>query len=188
MCNVACIQFGMNNISPTDIKNKRVLEIGSLDFNGSLREYILSLEPSEYIGTDIVSGKGVDVICRAEDLLGIYGPESFDLIISTEAIEHIFDWRSTINNIKSLCKLNGSILITTRSYGFPLHGWPHDHWRFETYDLKYIFSDFTKVMVQKDPDFGSFIKARKPDKYIDYRQINLSDYYLYNIIYDLRIR
>lgn len=191
MCSPACIDFGCRNITYEEIHGKRVLEIGSLNFNGTLRNSILENDPVDYIGVDLVHGEGVDVICRAENLLGVYGESSFDVIISTETLEHIFEWKKVINDIKTMCCHGGSIIITTRSYGFPSHGWPDDHWRFETYDMKYIFSDFKEhgtLIVEKDnADVGVFVKAVKPVKPIDFRRINIDDYRLYNIVYDLRI-
>lgn len=191
MCDKSCINFGIENLHSEQVKDKRVLEIGSYDFNGSLKNHVLSLDPIDYIGVDIIEGKNVDVICKAENLLDIYGKESFDVIITTEMLEHVFDWKRVINNIKLMCKHGGTILITTRSYGFPLHGYPFDHWRYETYDMKYIFSDFNehgKTTIQNDPqNRGVFVYLQKPIKPIDFRMINIDDYRLYNIIYDLRI-
>jgi SAM-dependent methyltransferase len=176
----------MKVLSPPEIKDKRIIELGSYDVNGSLRPYIESNGPKEYIGVDLYPGKYVDVLCYAEDVLGVYGPESFDIIVTTEMLEHVFNWRKIINNMKIMCKSGGIILITTRSYGFGLHGWPYDHWRYETHDMKYIFSDFQNVIIESDPDKGVFVKARKPQ--YDFRPVILDDYYLYNIVYDLRIR
>lgn len=190
MCNKACIDFGVKMLTQELIKEKRVLEIGSYDVNGSLSDYLKQFNPTSYIGVDMVPGKGVDVVCKAEDLLGIYGPGSFDVIISTEMMEHIWDWKKVINNIKTMCAFGGCILITTRSFGFEHHGWPHDHWRFETYDMRYIFSDFKEhgtIIVEKDPDKGVLLFVRKPISNRDYRMLNIEDYRLYNIVYDLRV-
>jgi hypothetical protein len=37
MCNAACIRFGKAQLSKDDIRMKRVIEVGALDLNGSLR-------------------------------------------------------------------------------------------------------------------------------------------------------
>jgi hypothetical protein len=49
----------------------------------NLRKSIKSLRPAEYICVDISAGRGVDQICRAEDLVAEFGPQSFDVVIST---------------------------------------------------------------------------------------------------------
>jgi len=41
MCNSGCIDFGKENITPTSIEGSRVINIGSLDVNGNMKEYIL---------------------------------------------------------------------------------------------------------------------------------------------------
>ena len=40
-------------------KNKKVLEIGSLDINGSVRTFF---ENCDYTGLDVGEGKGVDIV------------------------------------------------------------------------------------------------------------------------------
>jgi len=40
----------------------------------------------------------------AEKLVEYVGPESFDIVISTELLEHVQNWRLVINNMKSVLK------------------------------------------------------------------------------------
>jgi len=188
MCNIKCILFGAINLTMKDVEGKRVIEIGSNDVNGSLRPLIESWKPSEYIGIDLEYGNGVDIRCKAEDIVNVFGKESFDIIISTEVIEHVKNWRLVIDNIKSICKPNGLILITTRSKGFEYHGWPHDFWRFEVSDMKNIFSDFYIKKLESDDIStpGVFIIARKPYKF-NKNDLYLSKYNLYSITENKRI-
>jgi SAM-dependent methyltransferase len=185
MCHTSCIVFGVLNLRKEDIQGKRVIEIGSYDVNGSLRSIIESLEPAEYIGVDIVEGPCVDEVCSAEDVLERFGSESFDVVISTEVMEHVKDWQKVISNIKKICKENGIIFITTRSYGFPYHPTPTDYWRFEKKDMQTIFSDCEILKLENDKEFpGVLIKARKSKKF---NEKDLSNYELYNIIVGKRI-
>lgn len=185
MCNAYCILFGAINLKPEEVEGKRVIEIGSYDTNGSLRPLVESYRPREYIGVDIAEGPGVDMICRAEDILGKFGKESFEVIISTELIEHIQDWRKVVHNIKNIGKPGGIILITTRSYGAPYHGHPYDFWRYEIEDMKHIFSDCLVEKLEKDPAKGVFIKAKKLTKFAEK---NLSDYKLYSVLLNRRVK
>ena len=53
MCNTSGIVFGVTHLSPEEIKGKRVIEVGSLDVNGSLQKVIKSWKPAKFIGVDI---------------------------------------------------------------------------------------------------------------------------------------
>lgn len=186
MCNSACIAFGVKHLTIKEVKRKKIIEVGSHDVNGSFRPIIESWgEPSEYVGVDIINGPGVDMVCPAEDIVEKFGKESFDVVISTELLEHVRDWRKVIKNIKNICKPNGIILITTRSYGFGYHGYPYDFWRYELEDIKHIFSDCKIHALQKDDsDPGAFIKAQKPTQFVEN---DMTNYKLYSIVVDKRV-
>lgn len=185
MCNVNCILFGASNLHDEEIRGKAVLEIGSLNVNGSLRSFVESRKPDKYVGVDIVGGPGVDMICNAENLLDKFQEESFDVIISTELLEHVRNWKMVISNIKKVCKPGGIILITTRSIGWSFHGYPYDFWRYELEDMENIFSDCEIQVLEKDPDKGVFVKVRKP---ANFREKDLSSYELYSIAVNKRIK
>lgn len=184
MCHSTCILFGAINLTKDEIQGKKVLEVGSYNVNGGLRPLIESWYPSEYWGVDIVEGPGVDLVCPAENLINEFGKESFDLVISTEMLEHVKDWKTVINNLKCVCKKGGLLILTTRSYGYPYHPSPTDFWRFEKSDMRLIFSDFEILKIEDDIEFpGVFVKLKKPDSFSisNYNGLNL-----YNIITDKR--
>ena len=52
---------------PEFFKGKVVLEIGSRNVNGSLRNIIKNYEPLSYTGIDIIDGEGVDIVCDANE-------------------------------------------------------------------------------------------------------------------------
>lgn len=185
MCHNSCILFGTKNLSEYEIKGKRVIEVGSQNVNGSLRHHIENLGCSEYIGVDIQKGVGVDIVCNAEDIVDIFGKESFDIVISTELLEHVENWKKVVGNIKNICKRGGTILLTTRSYGFPHHEYPYDHWRYEIEDIKNIFSDCTIEILEKDSEMpGVFTKIRKEYNFVER---DLSEYELFEINTNRRI-
>jgi SAM-dependent methyltransferase len=186
MCNVACIQFGAKALKPAEVEGKSVLEIGSIDVNGSLRPIVEAWAPGEYVGIDMAEGPGVDRVCSAENMVKELGADRFDVVIATEIIEHVKDWRTVISNIKNVCKPGGVMLVTSPSRGFPYHAYPHDFWRYETSDMTAIFGDCTIELLESSPHAtGVFLKARKPQPF---RESDLSGYALYSIIADARVR
>lgn len=98
MCNTSVIEFFINQCNPLDFQSKRVLEVGSKYLNGSVRPLIERFfEPKEYIGVDIEQGKYVDLVLPAENLVHHFGESSFDIVISTELMEHVEDWRTVVD-------------------------------------------------------------------------------------------
>lgn len=180
MCDSSNIEFAKANLREEYIKGKSVIEVGSLDVNGSLRSIIEAFEPTNYTGVDLSEGPGVDIVCHAEALVDIMGPEKFDLLISTEMMEHVLDWKKVISNFKKVLKPEGILLITTRSKGFFYHAYPHDFWRYESEDMTTIFSDFKILAIEKDPNSpGIFIMAQKPKYFIEN---DLSNLKLYSVV------
>jgi 2-polyprenyl-3-methyl-5-hydroxy-6-metoxy-1,4-benzoquinol methylase len=44
------------------------------------------------------------LFCWRERLVEHFGLESFDAVISTEVLEHVFDRRTVVNNMKTVLK------------------------------------------------------------------------------------
>lgn len=95
----------------------RVLEIGSLDINGGVRQFY---QDCSYTGIDVAPGKGVDVVCQGQDFQAPEG--SFDQVISCEAMEHNPSWRETFANMIRLTKEGGLVVMTCATHGRPEHG------------------------------------------------------------------
>lgn len=173
------------NIDENDIAGKDIIEVGSQDVNGSIRDYILKFKPRSYLGVDITPGKGVDLVVDAEGLIQKFGEETFDVVISTEMIEHVNDWKNVIHNLKGILKKSGLLIITTRSKGFGYHAYPYDFWRYEIEDFKSIFKDFTILKLDKDhvEEPGVFLKAKKP---LNFQETNLESIALYSMLTERR--
>lgn len=110
-----CIK--VKNKFPDFFKNKKVLDIGSLDINGSNRDLF---ENCDYLGIDVGEGRNVDLISVGHLFQG--PDEYFDTIISTEVFEHDMFYEKTIQNIMRMLKPGGLFLFTCAAPGRPEHG------------------------------------------------------------------
>jgi SAM-dependent methyltransferase len=180
MCSRADIEFGRVVIKEDDVRGKSIIEVGAYDVNGSLRPHVQSLNPGKYVGVDIAAGPGVDLVADVTDILNHFEYGSFDMVIATEVLEHVKNWRKAVSNIKHIIKPGGIVIITVPSKGCGFHGCPEDHWRYEMEDIKMIFSDFIIEELWKSPEIeGVFLKAKRPDNLIEF---DTSNYKLFSIM------
>jgi SAM-dependent methyltransferase len=164
VCNTECVEFVMRALPASEVSGKRVIEVGSYDVNGSVRSAILGGGAESYVGVDIAPGPSVDVIQDATRLTERFESGSFDVVLSTEVVEHVRDWRAVFVGMKALCAPGGVVVVTTRSPGFGYHPFPEDYWRFTTTDMQLIFADFDVEMLESQQDRrepGVFVKARR---------------------------
>lgn len=111
-----------------------VIEIGSYNVNGSVREVI-----DVSVGVDMRRGPGVDVVCPVADLLDRFAPGEFDACVSTDTLEHVQDWKSFVNNTWALVKDGGWLVITMASLAKWKHDYPNDFWRMDEQTIKAIW-------------------------------------------------
>lgn len=107
-----------------NIKNKCILDVGSMNVNGCLRPIF---EKGEYIGLDQSFGKNVDIVASAHNIP--LQSESIDIIISSSCFEHDNMFWVTFLELCRVIKPNGFIYINAPSNG-PYHAYPVDNWRF----------------------------------------------------------
>ena len=168
MCNQTGIDFGARMLTADRVAGRDVIDVGALDVNGSLRGIVEALGPARYVGVDIEMGPGVDEIVAAERLVEHFGRESFDVVITTEMVEHTRDWPTVVSNLKGILRPGGLLLLTTRSPGFKYHAYPYDFWRYTPADLRAIFADLDIVTIEQDPEApGVFMLARRPEAFAE---------------------
>lgn len=102
---------------PAAFKGARVLEVGSLDINGSVRELFADCR---YTGVDLQLGPGVDLACQGQ--LVEFPTAHFDTTISAECMEHNPFWRETIANMLRMTRPGGMVLISCATTGRLEHG------------------------------------------------------------------
>lgn len=94
------------NLFTEYFSNKKILEVGSLDINGSIRG---AFHNCEYIGLDVGEGKGVDVVCPIHEYIH---PLEFDVVVSTEMLEHDVHWQDSLKQMYENLKPGGLLILT----------------------------------------------------------------------------
>lgn len=103
-----------------------ILEIGSLDVNGSLRSH--STDGHHYIGIDYSAGEGVDFAIADGEPWPV-DDAAFDLVIASSVFEHDAFFWETFSQMVRKTKPGGYIYINAPSNGW-VHRYPLDCWRF----------------------------------------------------------
>lgn len=120
------MEWVSKKISRIQPDGKRVLELGSYDVNGSVRPLFTGC--SFYVGIDEREGPGVDVVGSSHSIP--FGSGSFDIVVSTEMMEHDSAFWLTMPEIKRVMKIGAFCILTARGDGFLRHGESYDYWRF----------------------------------------------------------
>lgn len=140
-----------------------VIELGSLDINGSLRT--LSPINSVYIGADSEFGKSVDL--KIDIHRGLpFRDEFADCVISSSQMEHDDFFWNTFLNIVKITKTGGFIYINAPSNGF-YHRYPNDNWRFYP-DCGHVFVRWAQVNGIEVQLVESFIADKANDIWNDF--------------------
>lgn len=119
--------FATYSESIIKLNNKvKVIEIGSQDVNGTLRE--TCPKNFEYIGVDFVVGKGVDVVL--EDPYSLpFETDSTDVVLSSSCFEHSEMFWIIFLEVLRILKPSGLFYLNAPSNGH-FHRYPVDCWRF----------------------------------------------------------
>jgi SAM-dependent methyltransferase len=117
---VQALEFVTRHVS--GLTPGRVLEIGSLDINGSVRPLFPTAR--RYHGIDLAPGSGVDEVADAADWRA---PGEFDVVVSTEVLEHAPRWADILANAWEAVAPGGRLLMTCATDPRPAHsavdGW-----------------------------------------------------------------
>lgn len=92
---------------PAFFDAKFVLEIGSLNVNGSAR---VLFSRCVYLGVDVIEGRDVDMVCFAHNISLEAG--RFDTVISCEALEHDMYWQKTLAKAVEMLRSGGLLILT----------------------------------------------------------------------------
>jgi SAM-dependent methyltransferase len=122
------------------ISNPEVLEIGTCRW-GSKPTHHRDQFPhaSRYVMADVTEGIDVDVVCDAHDL-GPFRDETFDVVLACSVWEHLARPWIAAESVARVLKPGGLAYIATHQT-FPIHGYPHDYFRFSTEAMSVLFGE-----------------------------------------------
>ena len=124
-----------------------VLEVGSFNVNGNCKSFI-KRQGISYLGCDIKEGPDVDLVCdmtKAKEVRSKFKESSFDLIICMNVLEHVFKPIDVLDNMKSLLKGRGYLLVVVPLV-WDLHNYPADFYRLNP-DFFIAYSQNAKLEV-----------------------------------------
>jgi SAM-dependent methyltransferase len=139
-----------------------ILDIGSMDVNGSLRDF--RPQGSPYIGVDLATGNGVEVVAATNATLPFAG-DAFDIVVSTSCFEHDAMFWLTFLEMCRVLKAGGYLYLNTPSKG-AYHQFPIDVWRFFP-DAGMALRDWARRNQHDLELFESFVTANKNDIWND---------------------
>lgn len=105
----------------------RILDVGSFNVNG-IYKGLFDCPNWEYVGLDIKEGPNVDIVVDVNGEWQNVKDESFDVVISGQALEHIeLPW-VTCKTIQRVLKTDGLCIIIV-PWIHAIHRYPVDCWR-----------------------------------------------------------
>lgn len=123
--------FVKNYKAKTANNNKiKVLDVGSYDVNGSYKS-LFDPEYYDYTGLDMEAGPNVDFVPANPYNWSEISNDSYDIVISGQAFEHIEFFWVTMSEMTRVLKKDGLICIVAPN-GFEEHRHPVDCYRFFT--------------------------------------------------------
>lgn len=102
---------------PASFHGVRVVDCGSLDINGTLKDLFVD---AEYVGVDIRPGQNVDVVSTVHDVPLEDG--AYDTVVSSEMLEHDEHWDQSLRRMYALLKPGGLLVISAAGKGRKEHG------------------------------------------------------------------
>jgi SAM-dependent methyltransferase len=107
----------------------------------------------KYVGLDVYPGSAVDVLIASDGSWPL-PDEHFDVLLSTQVLEHVADLDLTLAETERVLKRGGCAVLS-----FPFlyneHGAPQDYRRFTVHMAERLFPRFEVVHLEKQGGIGS---------------------------------
>ena len=126
-------------------KGLKVLEIGSGRQDLGENAYSLArlFTEADFVQSDVNPAFGHRVV----DVTDMSIEEEFDVILCMYVLEHVFDVRAAVDNMRAAVRPGGKVLMAV-PHLYPYHDEPLDFWRFTEYSMRELCRDFSTVEVR----------------------------------------
>lgn len=128
---------------------------GNKPYEKYIRYLIKSENKNSYVGSDIVqsSEQKVDIICDATNI-----PEEsclYDVVISTQVIEHVFNHEKVFDEAYRLLKPGGYFIVSS-NFIWRMHEKPYDYYRFTKYSFESLLTDSKFKIIESKSNGGKW--------------------------------
>lgn len=125
----------------------KIIDIGSCRVNPVQQTYrdLIKNPKWKYVGLDIQKGDNVDILAKSADDYGIE-KESYDVVISGQALEHVEDMNKFVLNMKYILKKQGVMCIIAPWTG-RVHRHPVDCWRILPDGMRWLLEKVANLTV-----------------------------------------
>jgi SAM-dependent methyltransferase len=133
-------------------ENKKILDVGC-----GVKPYKELFKNCEYIGIDIEGGghkdeyKIVDLYFDGKNIP--FENETFDVVLSTQVLEHTYDFDYLLKEMIRVLRKDGHLLITT-PFVWNEHEIPFDFYRFTKFFYKNKIKDLNLKLIEIKPTCG----------------------------------
>lgn len=108
-----------------------VLEVGSYDVNGGVRD---SFPDVEYVGLDMREGPGVDIVA---DIITENIPPTYNAVLCLETLEHVREPWVALERMHDAL-LPGGKFIGSWVLSWHIHDFPNDYYRVTPEGFRYL--------------------------------------------------
>lgn len=123
---------------------------GSKPYEGSLKKYVKTHFGCDYLQSE----KGnVDLVCDAINIP--LEDNSFDTVICTQVLEHVFDTRKCLSECFRLLKSGGYFILSV-PFIWPIHLAPYDFHRFSKFGIREYLEEAGFHDIQIYPNGGKW--------------------------------
>ena len=136
---------GLKVAMPQFFKDQSILEMGSLNVNGSLRSLF---EDCDYTGVDVIAGVDVDVVGTFHEI--DFGDKRFGVVCSVNSLEHDMHFDKTLPKMYEWL-LPGGLMFISAAYTWGEHGTrKHTPWASGTAKMESEWADYYKNVTPDD--------------------------------------